>query len=113
MDRIVGLVGRDDDVAYLVAEISKGKHVILTGSVGIGKSAVLRAALEQVSSKFELIIKLHDHQAKGQFVEMARQMLALELVTAKELELPAAFHGAGDIARRHLDADDCHRLARL
>jgi len=32
------------------------------------------------------LIKLHDHQAKGQFVEMARQMLALGLVSAKELE---------------------------
>ena len=93
MDRIVGLVGRDEVVADLVAEIRKGKHVILTGSVGIGKSAVLRQALEQASSKIGLIIRLHDHQAKGQFVEMARQMLALSLVSAKELDLPAQFQG--------------------
>ena len=93
MDKIVGLIGRDNEVADLVAEIRKGKHVILTGSVGIGKSAVLRTALDQVSSKFELIIKLHDHQAKGQFVEMARQMLSLGLINAEELELPAQFHG--------------------
>ena len=38
------------------------------------------------------MIKLHDHQAKGQFVEMARQMLALGLMSAKELELPVKFH---------------------
>ena len=93
MDKIVGLVGRDNEVADLVAEIRKGKHVILTGSVGIGKSAVLRVALEQVGSKIDLIIRLHDHQAKGQFVEMARQMLELGLVSAKDLELPAQFHG--------------------
>ena len=75
-----------------MAEIKKSKHVILTGPVGIGKSAVLRAALEKVSGQVELLIKLHDHQAKGQFVEMARQMLALALISAKELELPVKFH---------------------
>ncbi len=92
MDSIVGLVGRDDVVADLVAEIRKGKHVILTGTVGIGKSAVLRKALTQVSSKIGLIIQLHDYQAKGQFVEMAKQMLYLGLVSAKELDLPVQFH---------------------
>jgi hypothetical protein len=92
MDDLVGLMGRDELVADLVAEIRKGKHVILTGSVGIGKSAVLKAALEKAGDKIELLIKLHDHQAKGQFVEMARQMLALGLVSAKELELPVKFH---------------------
>ncbi len=92
MDDIVGLVGRDELVTDLVTEIRKGKHVILTGPVGIGKSAVLKAALERAGDRIELLIKLHDHQAKGQFVEMARQMLALGLVSAKELELPAKFH---------------------
>jgi hypothetical protein len=92
MDDIVGLVGRDELVLDIMAEIRKGKHVILTGPVGIGKSAVLKAALERAGDRIELLIKLHDHQAKGQFVEMARQMLALGLISAKELELPAKFH---------------------
>ena len=94
MDEIVGLLGRDDLVAELVTEIRKGKHVILTGPVGIGKSAVLKAALVKVAAHAAggLLITLHDHQAKGQFVEMARQMLALGLISAKELELPTKFH---------------------
>jgi len=50
MDEIVGLLGRDDLVAELVTEIRKGKHVILTGPVGIGKSAVLKAALVKVAA---------------------------------------------------------------
>lgn len=100
MDEIVGLQGRDEVVADLVAEIRKGKHVIVTGAVGIGKSAVLRAALEQAQSKVELIIRLHDHQAKGQFVEIARQMLELGLISAEELGLPAQFH---DIPPAQLD----------
>jgi energy-coupling factor transporter ATP-binding protein EcfA2 len=93
MDEIVGLIGRNELVSDLVAEIRKGKHVILIGPVGIGKSAVLKAALEQVSGKVELLVRLHDHQAKGQFVDMARQMLALGLIGPIELDLPAEFHG--------------------
>jgi len=93
MDKTVGLIGRDEVVAELAAEIKKGKHVILTGPVGIGKSAVLRAALEKAKDKVGLLITLHDHQAKGQFVDMARQMLALGLIAAEELDLPAKFHG--------------------
>lgn len=92
MDKIVGLLGRDDVVTDLVAEIRKGKHVILIGPVGIGKSAVLRAALAKAADKIDLLITLHDHQAKGQFVDIARQMLALGLIGAKELDLPAKFH---------------------
>ena len=93
MDEIVGLIGRDELVADLAAEIRKGKHVILTGPVGIGKSAVLKAALAQIGNNLELLIRLHDHQAKGQFVDMARQMLALGLVGPVELDLPTEFHG--------------------
>jgi energy-coupling factor transporter ATP-binding protein EcfA2 len=90
MDKLIGLIGRDELVGDVAAEIKKGKHVILSGPVGIGKSAVLRAALAKTTGKLSII--LHDHQAKGQFVEMARQMLTLGLVTGKELDLPAEFH---------------------
>jgi len=92
MDSIVGLVGRDDLVADLVAEIRKGKHVILTGGIGMGKSTVLKVALEKVRDKVDLVICLHDHQAKGQFVEMVRQMLRLGLLTAEQMSLPVEYH---------------------
>jgi energy-coupling factor transporter ATP-binding protein EcfA2 len=92
MDNLIGLVGREALVGDLVAEIKKGKHVILSGPVGIGKSAVLKAALASVVDQVELLIKLYDHQAKGQFVDMVRQMLALGLLTAQELDLPVKFH---------------------
>lgn len=55
MDEIVELMGREHVVADLVAEIRKGKHVILVGPVGIGKSAVLKAALANVGDKLELL----------------------------------------------------------
>ena len=93
MDNIVGLLGREEVVADLVSEIKKGKHVILTGPVGIGKSALLWAALENVGKHIDWLIMLRDHQAKGQFVDMARQMLALGLISAEELDLPIKFHG--------------------
>ena len=93
MDNVVGLLGREEVVDNLVAEIKKGKHVILTGPIGIGKSAVLWAALERVGKQIDWLIMLRDHQAKGQFVDMARQMLALGLISAEELDLPVKFHG--------------------
>ena len=96
MDKITGLIGRDELVATVVAEIKKGKHVILTGPVGVGKSAVLRAALEKIEGKRlqdqSVLLALNDHQAKGQFVEMARQMLELGVLTPSALGLPAKFH---------------------
>jgi len=92
MDSIVGLVGRDELVADLVSEIRKGKNVILTGGIGMGKSTVLKVALEKVRDKVDLVICLHDHQAKGQFVEMVRQMLRLGLLTAEQMSLPVEYH---------------------
>jgi len=111
MDSIVGLVGRDEVVADLVAEIRKGKHVILTGGIGMGKSTVLKTALEQVANKIPLIIKLHDHQAKGQFVEMVRQMLKLGLLTAERLNLPVEYH---DIPPAQIEWSDIrNRVSRM
>jgi len=111
MDRIVGLIGRDEVVEELIAEIRKGKNVILTGGIGMGKSVVLKTALEQLGDKVELVIKLHDHQAKGQFVEMARQMLMLGLLTAKDLDLPAQFQ---DIPAAQIEWSDIrNRVNRM
>jgi putative transcriptional regulator len=45
------LVGRDELIAEVVREIKKGKHVVLTGAVGIGKSAVLQAALKIIEPR--------------------------------------------------------------
>lgn len=51
MSNVNGLVGRDDLVSEVVREIKKGKHLVLTGPVGIGKSAVLEAALKVVEPR--------------------------------------------------------------
>lgn len=45
------LFGREDLVADVVAEIKKGKHLVLTGAVGCGKSAVLEAALKVIEPR--------------------------------------------------------------
>jgi MoxR-like ATPase len=51
MKRITGLIGRDELVADVVREIRKGKHVLLTGPVGIGKSAVLIEAIRRIERR--------------------------------------------------------------
>ena len=45
MKAITGLIGREDLVDKALKEIKKGRHVLLTGSVGVGKSALLETLL--------------------------------------------------------------------
>lgn len=89
MADITGLVGREELLARVMREIGKGKHVLLTGGVGLGKSVLLASALDRMHG--QAVIRLKDHQAKAQFVEMAKQLLAMDMLTPKALELPEAY----------------------
>jgi energy-coupling factor transporter ATP-binding protein EcfA2 len=48
---ITGLIGREALVEKIVQEVRKGRHVILTGAVGVGKSAILEAVIEQLERR--------------------------------------------------------------
>ncbi|MCB0066637.1 MAG: ATP-binding protein [Chromatiaceae bacterium] len=117
MEKITGLIGRDELVKDVVREIKKGKHVVLTGPVGIGKSAVLQAALKVIephesewrqfdrladeadapddqtpapapaSSGALVLVYLSDHQAKGQFVQMARRLIETGVLSPSSIDL--------------------------
>ena len=117
MRHITGLIGRDDLVTDVVREIRKGKHVLLTGPTGVGKSAVLIEAIRRIerrkSERIQLgitqemtlpeselahaerrkqrlltLVYLRDHQAKGQFITLARRLLQTGIVKPSALELP-------------------------
>jgi energy-coupling factor transporter ATP-binding protein EcfA2 len=110
MHEITGFLGRDALVDQGVREIRKGKHVLLTGPTDIGKSAVLRAALERTERRKHnedppgeerreadgrmTLIRLADHQAKGQFVDMARQLLEAGILKPRALDLPERLEDA-------------------
>lgn len=51
MKDITGLIGRENIVEKAAQEVRKGRHVILTGKVGVGKSAVLEAVLERLERR--------------------------------------------------------------
>lgn len=51
MRHITGLIGRDALVEKTVQEARKGRHVLLTGPVGAGKSAVLEAVIAQMERR--------------------------------------------------------------
>jgi energy-coupling factor transporter ATP-binding protein EcfA2 len=51
MRDITGLIGREPLVEKVVQEVRKGRHVLLTGSVGVGKSSVLEAVLERLERR--------------------------------------------------------------
>lgn len=122
MKRITGLIGRDELVIDVVREIRKGKHVLLTGPTGIGKSRVLEAAIKRIERRQDEFIQagldltnpitppanvteqrierrlclayLKDHQAKGQFVDLSRRLLEARIVKPSALGLPKRMDGA-------------------
>jgi energy-coupling factor transporter ATP-binding protein EcfA2 len=57
MKRITGLIGRDELVSQVTVEIRKGKHVLLTGPVGIGKSRVLEAAIKRIERRQDELLQ--------------------------------------------------------
>ena len=88
MKHITGLIGREDLVERIAREARKGRHLLLTGPVGVGKSAVLDAVLDRLILRQNLtLIHVGEHQAKGQFLEMARGLLESGLVKPSALEL--------------------------
>ena len=88
MKHITGLIGRDDLVAKVTREARKGRHILLTGPVGVGKSAVLDAVIDRLIVRSDLIVlHVNEHQAKGQFLEIARGLLESGLLKPSALEL--------------------------
>lgn len=111
------ILGRDDLIADTVREIAKGKHVVLTGPTGVGKSAVLVEALKRVEPresewyqfdpvaceagdvqaspelvedpgrKDQILIYLADHQAKAQFVQISRRLIETGILKPSALDL--------------------------
>ena len=51
MRDITGLIGREPLVEKAAQEARKGRHVLLIGKVGVGKSAVLEAVLERLERR--------------------------------------------------------------
>lgn len=116
MKDITGLIGRENLVEKAAQEVRKGRHVILTGKVGVGKSSVLDAILERLERRREerapvdmesddpppapnphrqrrtqTVIHIADHQPKAQFIGIARKLLAAGLLDPITLELPEQY----------------------
>jgi hypothetical protein len=90
MAQISGLVGRDVLIDSIRKELKKGKHILLCGEIGIGKSIVMTEALSHLPGN-KTIIDIQDHQTKGQFVELAKQLLYLGFVKPVDLDLPSSY----------------------
>ena len=90
MHMITGLIGRDALVEQIAREARKGRHLLLTGPIGIGKSAVLEAVIDRLLLRqARVVIQVSEHQAKGQFLEIARGLLESGLLKPSALELDA------------------------
>ena len=123
MHALTGLIGRDALIEKAVQDVCKGRHVLLTGPVGVGKSAVLEAVIarlerrrgertpveadaddppgekgadpppagERRTRRTRTVIYIGDHQPKAQFVDLARQLLAVGLLDPAALDLPEPY----------------------
>lgn len=120
MRDLTGLIGREHLVEKAAQEVRKGRHVLLTGQVGVGKSSVLEAILERLERRRDerapvdaesddpisepntgrpsqrqrrtlTVIHLGDHQPKAQFVGIARKLLTVGLLDPLTLELPEPY----------------------
>ncbi|MGB5064154.1 MAG: ATP-binding protein [Candidatus Competibacter sp.] len=90
MKSITGLIGREALVEQIAREARKGRHLLLTGPAGIGKSAVLEAVIDRLLLRQQrIVIQVSEHQAKGQFLEIARGLLESGLLKPSALELDA------------------------
>ena len=90
MKHVTGLLGRDDLIEQVAREARKGRHLLLTGRPGIGKSTVLEAVLDRLIVRRDLIVlHVNEHQAKGQFLEITRGLLESGLLKPSALELDA------------------------
>ena len=91
MEEVTGIIGREALIEEARKELKKGKHLLVAGPIGIGKSAVLAKALDAQPER-RMIFRLYDQQAKGQFVGLAQQMLAVDMLPPAALLLPDKLH---------------------
>lgn len=88
MRHITGLIGREELIEKITREARKGRHLLLTGPVGVGKSTILEAVIDRLIVRRDLIVlHVNEHQAKGQFLEIARGLLESGLLKPSALEL--------------------------
>ena len=94
MKDITGLIGRDDLIEKVAREARKGRHILLTGPVGVGKSVVLDAVIDRLIVRRDLVVlHVNEYQAKGQFLEIARGLLESGLLKPSALELDKGLDG--------------------
>ena len=91
MRHITGMIGREELIEKITREARKGRHLLLTGPAGIGKSTILEAVIDRLIVRRDLIVlHVNEHQAKGQFLEIARGLLESGLLKPSALELDAS-----------------------
>ena len=90
MKAITGPIGREAPIEPIAREARKGRNLVLAGRPGVGQSAVLEAVLDWLLVRQNsIVLHVREHQAKGQFLELARGLLESGLLKPSQLELDA------------------------
>jgi MoxR-like ATPase len=62
MKHVTGLIGRDALIEAIAREARKGRHLLLTGRPGIGKSTMLEAVIDRLIVRRDLtLIHVTEH----------------------------------------------------
>lgn len=83
-----GLIGRDAILSGTEQDLSQGKHLLITGPHGVGKTALLQAMAKRYQGEHTLVF-VTDHHLKNQLSEIALALMADDCLKAEDLLLPA------------------------
>lgn len=83
-----GLIGRDAILSSTEQDLSHGRHLLITGPHGVGKTALLKAMAKRYQGMHTLVF-ITDHHLKNQLSEIVLALMAGDCLKAEDLLLPA------------------------
>lgn len=107
-----GLLGREAVLASTEQDLAKGRHILLTGPHGIGKSALLQTIAERYAGG-KLLVRVHDHHLKAQLTELAQALIEAGWLDPGFFLLPAVPENLTADQRRQLRQRQLTRLSTL
>lgn len=75
-------IGREKEVQEILTELKKGKNILLSGDIGIGKSAILQKVFSLHQGKK---IYIQSTKGKEQLIEIIRSMTEMEDLSWEDL----------------------------
>lgn len=119
MDEFTGLIGRDRELESGLATLRKGANLLITGTAGVGKIALLRGLFNAVKGE-KVCLWVPQGAAKDQAYKLALQvheqlgLVVPESLVPKRHQVPARKHGVQwkwiERSVRRMPAKECMNM---